>query len=95
MLSPELRDRVISYICGRSDFDALVDWYTPRVFELIDTADSADADVVAAIELCLAEMEDGIRSESETKKYLQSALAEHGVYVNSDLAYSENRHTRG
>lgn len=85
MLSPELRDVVVSYIRGQRSLDSLIEWYTPRVFDLIADPHSPDADLVAAIELCLAEMDDGIRSEDEARGYLQAVLEEHGIALSPSL----------
>lgn len=76
MVSAEFRDQVVKYVTGRITLDELEDWFLPRVFDLIVDPYSDDASLVGAIELCLAEMQDGIRSERDTKALLGSVLVE-------------------
>ena len=79
MISLELRDRVRQSAYGEISATQLEEWMVPRLRLLLESVESADADVVAAIELGLAEMGDGIRTEAQFRDLMKQLLLEHPV----------------
>lgn len=79
MLSLELRDRIALYISGDISLHELEDWLVPNLPALIQDPVSAEADLVAAIELCLAEYSAGFRDEDYVRNYLREALLKHNT----------------
>lgn len=86
MLSYELREHVLDYINNRIDFEALEDWYVPRLREFLSDPNSADADVVAAIELAAAHLAEGLVSESEARDMLWDELSQNSSVMHRDLS---------
>jgi len=76
MISDELRDMVIRYIDDQASLADLETWIVPRLPALISNPRSPDADLVAAVELALAELSRGIRSEPEVRSLIRKALQE-------------------
>jgi hypothetical protein len=79
MVSQELRDWIAKYIENEISLQELESWTVSRLPLLIRDPSSTDADLVAAIELCLAEFSEGIRTEDEVRSYLRQALQEHNI----------------
>jgi len=79
MISFELRDRVYQFVDGEISAAQLEEWMVPRLRLLLESVESADADVVAAIELGLAEMSDGIRTEAQFRDLMKQVLREHAA----------------
>lgn len=77
MVSPELREKVVAYLDGKITLAELERWYVPRVPRFFKDPDSADADIIAAIDLGLAELHDRIRTESAVRELIASALREY------------------
>jgi hypothetical protein len=76
MNSLELRDRIFQFVYGEISLHDLEEWLVPNTPELITNPDSADAGLVAAVELALAEYSDGTRDEDSVKSYFRDALQE-------------------
>jgi hypothetical protein len=74
MLSYELRDMVLQFIDSKITIKQLEEWLVPRLPVFLKFPDSSDANVVAAIELGLAEISDEIRTEDELRKLFQDAI---------------------
>ena len=74
MLSLELKDKVLQYIDSSITLEQLEDWLVPRLPIFLRKSEAADADVVAAIELGLAEISNEIRTELEFRSLLTKAL---------------------
>ncbi len=87
MISLELRDRVRQFAYGEISATQLEEWMVPRLRLLLESVESVDADVVAAIELGLAEMSDGIRTEAQFRDLMKQVLREHAaasVFLRAD-----------
>lgn len=84
MLSYELREQVLDYINNRIDFEDLQDWYVPRLRQFLEDPNSADADMIAAIELTSVQLAEGLSSEDEVKFMLLDAISERGetLFIN-------------
>ena len=84
MLSYELREQVLDYINNRIDFEDLQDWYVPRLRQFLEDPNSADADMIAAIELASVQLAEGLSSEDEVKFMLLDAISERGepLFIN-------------
>ena len=85
MLSYELRERVLDYINNRITIEALEDWYVPRLRQLLKDPNSADANVIAAIEHAIFHLNEGIESEYEAKDKLWDALGKYSDLMHRDL----------
>jgi hypothetical protein len=79
MLSYELEKMVLQYINCEITIEQLEDWLVPRLPVFLRLPHSSDSDVVAAIELGLAEMSDEIRNEAEFREFLSDVLREHST----------------
>jgi hypothetical protein len=77
MLSYELRDEILRYVEANVTLEKLEEWLVPRLHTLLIDPNSPDSDLVAAIELGLAEINDGIRTENEFRELLLDALRDH------------------
>ena len=77
MFSSELRSKIFQYLNAEIIIGELEDWYTPRLPEFLEDADSPDADVISVILHGLTEMDDGIQTEDEFKEVLKSVLDEY------------------
>lgn len=76
MLSYELQETVLRYINNEIDIEQLKDWLVPRLPIFLSSLDTPDANVADAIELGLAEMRDGIRTEDEVRQLLLDVVRE-------------------
>jgi hypothetical protein len=74
MLSLELKDKVLQYVDSKISLEQLEDWLVPRLPIFLRTPETADADVVAAIELGLAEISNETKTELEFRSLLRKAL---------------------
>lgn len=81
MVSFELRNQVQKYIESEINYSQLEEWFVPRLPVYLSAPNSANADVVAVIELGLAELSAGLCNEEELRKNLSQALREHSTTV--------------
>lgn len=92
MYSKELRDQVIRYIDNEISLHDLEEWLVPRMHRFIQNPDSDDADLIAEIELQLAEYSDGLRDEGQVRQEMKSFLAFiKAYYPEKPKSYSETR----
>ena len=89
MLSLELRDMIARYISAEISLEELENWVVRHLPELAADPQSDDSALAAAVELCLAEYSDGIRSEAEIRRYLRDSLAEHKTVIISLLDFDK------
>jgi len=75
MLSLELRDWIARYISTEISLEELENWVVSHLPELAADPHSDDSALAAAVDLCLAEYSDGIRTEEEIRHYLRDALS--------------------
>lgn len=86
MFSSELRNKIIEFAENKISITELEDWLVPNLPTLIASPTSIDTDVVSAIELGLAELNSGLRSQEELTNYLLEVLREGSIkatYPNS------------
>jgi hypothetical protein len=74
MISLELREKILHYINKDITLEDLEDWLIPKLPIYIKSPDSTDSDIISALELGLAELSNGIRSEEELRTYLKECL---------------------
>ena len=74
MLSLELKDQLDSYLNFEITIEQLEDWLAVKTPSLIDDPDSDDAELTAAIELGLAEINADIRTEEEFRLLMKDEL---------------------
>ncbi len=79
MISSVLRDKILEYIQKRISVTDLEEWLVPQIPLLIADPDSAESDLVAAIELGIAEFEAGIRSDENLVRFFEQVLSENNV----------------
>jgi hypothetical protein len=85
MLSYELREQVLDYINNHIDLESLEDWYVPRLRQFLKDPDSADAEIVAAIELAVTHLAGGVQDEDEIKDILWDVLSKHSPVMHLDI----------
>ena len=76
MITSELRDILTRFVSSELSVEQIEDWIVPRLATLIEHPDSANSQVAAAVELALAELSTGIRSEAEARSLVKEALDE-------------------
>lgn len=76
MISNDLRQMLFSFAENEVTLEQFEDWLVPRLPLLISDPDSANAEVVAAVELGLAELSSGIRSATDVRSLVRKALSE-------------------
>ncbi len=76
MISSELREKIFQYIEAAINKVQLEEWLVPKMPTFLKYPESADADVVSAVELGLAEMAAGIRTEENFREFLKQVLQE-------------------
>jgi len=81
MLSSELNEKVLSYLESCITLEELEDWYIPRLELFLGDPGSADADIIATIELCLAEMRSGLLDENEARQMLEETLVKYETVI--------------
>lgn len=81
MLSYELREQIISYLHDEVTLAAMEEWFVPRLSIFLENPASDDADLIATIELALAELADGLIDENEVRASLQESLSRIGHTV--------------
>jgi len=91
MLSPDLRDKLGQFLDGMLGIEELEEWIVARLRVFMEPPDTPDASVVAAIELGLAEMSDGIRSEAQFRDLMRHVLLEHSRLLVVFLPVPESR----
>lgn len=77
MLSSQLRERILEFAESRTTVEQLEDWLVPRLPMLLRSPETADAKVVAAVELALAELSDRIRTIDGLRTFLRDTLREY------------------
>lgn len=75
MISYELRNTLLQFVNSELDVEQLENWLVPRLPILLASPVSSDADVIAAVELGLAEINDGIRTLDEFRSGLSEVLS--------------------
>lgn len=82
MLSLDLRDKIARYISSEISLEELENWLVQNLPNLASDPQSDDTSLAAAVDLCLAEFSEGLRSEDNIKQYLRDALNElNTVYI--------------
>ena len=79
MLSSEVREKVTEFVESNISLSELEEWLVPRLPSFMREPYSADSDVVAEIELGLAEINDGIRTTEELRNNLKRVLENHSL----------------
>lgn len=79
MISSVLRDKILEFVQKRISISDLEEWLVPQIPVLIADPDSAESDLVATIELGIAELEAGIRSSEDLIRFFEQVLSENNV----------------
>ena len=83
MLSADLNNKANDYIAAAITLEQLVEWLVPRLPYFLRSPNSADADVVSAIELGLTHIADGLTTEDQFRQELQDELRLHTSIIYS------------
>lgn len=81
MLSYELREQVILAIDEAITLAELEEWIVPRLPLFLERPDSDDAEMIAAIEMALAEVGNSLIDELEARTMLRESLDHLGKTV--------------
>jgi hypothetical protein len=73
-MSSILRSKVLDLVNQRISATDLESWLVHQLPNIISNPDSIDSDVVSGIELCLAELHSGIRSQEDFVAYMRGIL---------------------
>jgi hypothetical protein len=95
LLSCELKDKVLQYVEREITVEELEDWLVPRLPLYATREDTPDSDLSAAVELGLAEMNDGIRTEDEFRCFVATAVrqaetAPGACFFSNDTSFTES-----
>jgi len=71
MLSSELSNKILEFVESSITMSQLEEWLVPRLPFFLRIPDSADADIVSAVELGLAEVSSEIRTIEGFRNYLR------------------------
>lgn len=74
MLSFMLKEKVLAFLAGELTLQELEEWYVPRLPLLVTNLESVETELVSALDLGLAEMNDGIRTEDELRILLVETI---------------------
>ena len=85
MISSELNTKISEVVESSITVDQFEEWLVPRLPFYISSPDSEDSDIIAEIELGLAEMSDNIRTRDEFLSLLRNILREQSVIIHSSL----------
>lgn len=77
--SIELLSKISDYLDGRITLWDLERWLVPRLPAYFQNLDSSDAQLVGIVELCLAELQAGIRTEAEIRHLLSQRIPSQSV----------------
>lgn len=86
MLSYELREQIIGYVHDEISLAQLEEWYVPRLSYFLEFPHSDDAEMIAAVELALAEVADGLIDEAEARSSLKEILESFGNTVTAPVS---------
>ena len=90
MISLQLKNIAYEYLESEIDLDELQSRLAPNMLTLISDPQSADADLVAEIQLGIAEISNSIISEGQFRNELRKELEKH---TNAFLRHSESSYT--
>ena len=74
-ISIELFAKVYGYVSGQLRLAALEEWVAPRLPVLLAQPDTSAGQLTGAVELCLAEFKEGIRSERSVRAMLKRFIS--------------------
>jgi hypothetical protein len=83
--------QVHKYIDSEIDYNQLEEWFVPRLPAYLSDPSSADADIIAVIELGLADLSAGLSNEDEFRRNLMLAILEHSTII---LRYASDKNHR-
>lgn len=72
--SAEVYAKINEYLNGRISLPELEEWLAPYVLDILSSPDSELAYDVSTVELCLAEIDDGLRSARSAKSFIRKHL---------------------
>ncbi len=87
MITSEFNQIIHQFLEAKITVQQLEEWLVPRLPSLVRIPTSSDANTAAAIELDLAELNAGIRTIIEFRKYLEEILQENHFI---QFVYPEN-----
>lgn len=85
MISYELREIIYQFVESEITTEQLEDWLIPRLPVYVRWPETDDADLVASVELGLAELNAGILSEEDFRNVLSEELQEYWTVTEYSL----------
>lgn len=94
MLSLELKSKILQVVDTTMTIEEFEDWLVPELPVYLASPNSVDADVVAAVELGLAEMSDGIITKNEFLTLLKNIIREQETILDFHFSTSPESNVR-
>lgn len=90
--SPEMIDRLSSYVGGENSLEAFDQWFVPTTWDINEVEDPIAYHLSGEIYLLLAEYTQGDRTDDELKAALGLLIESHAVVLAGAGAASFHRH---
>lgn len=78
-LTPEIFSKVFQYLGGKINVEDIEDWLVPHLYEFLTLPPCSASELAGVIELGLAELSIGQRSEHDFRAMLQEYIREHNT----------------
>ncbi|MGB2800631.1 MAG: hypothetical protein WBC82_12400 [Dehalococcoidia bacterium] len=87
-ITSEFYRRVIQYLNDEISVIQLEDWFLPNFDQILTLPDCPPRDLAGDIQLALAEMSNGDRTEAELKALIRELIESSDIVICSSAAYS-------
>ena len=78
-MSMELHSKIYEYVSHKISLQELESWIVPRLPYFISQTDSSVEELASAVELCLAELQAGLRSQRSIRAFLARQLGDNPI----------------
>ena len=75
----ELHSKIYEYVSHKISLQELESWIVPRLPYFISQTDSSVEELASAVELCLAELQAGLRSQRSIRAFLARQLGDNPI----------------
>ena len=87
-ITSELYKKIIQYLNGEISVTQLEDWFLPNFGQIINLPDCPPRDLAGDIQLALAEMSNGDRTEAEMKGLIRDLIGRSDIVICESAPYS-------
>jgi len=87
-ITSELYRRIIQYLNGEISVTQFEDWFLPNFGQIINLPDCPPRDLAGDIQLALAEMSNGDRTEAEMKGLIRDLIESSDIVICEPAPYS-------